>query len=220
MVYLILIISLDWCKCVYSDTKYVIASPSRWDKGDWLKCTFIIGTTYGIMNEDAALQEWVQDRWTATSDRISEAIESFGAEGAILALGGVYLTGCITQDTTFKKLALLGAESALISGLIIEVLKIIIGRSRPYKEEGAFSFSWFNLYGESQSLPSGHTGAAFSIASCISEECKNPFVSVIGYTTATLVGLSRIHDNKHWASDVFLGAVIGVSVGKTIARLR
>jgi len=36
---------------------------------------------------------------------------------------------------------------------------------------------------------------------------------------ATLVGLSRIHDQKHWPSDVFGGAVLGTFIGITLSKL-
>lgn len=211
--------SLDWWKWLPRDTKYVISAPTRWDKVDWIKSSFIIGTTCGIMAQDETIQAEVQSLRTTTSERIATLIEPFGAEGAIIALASLYLTGAVIRDTTLKKVALLSAESALISGFIVSILKMSIGRSRPYKEEGAFRFSPFNIHSENHSMPSGHTGAAFGIASCISEECSNPFITIISYSTAGLVGLSRIHDNKHWASDVFFGAVLGVSVGKTIAKL-
>ncbi len=211
--------SLDWWKGMYSDGKYVISSPSRWDKGDWLASTFIMGTCGNIMLSDEKTQDWVQANRNSTSDNITKVIEPFGGEGAILALGGLYLTGCIKKDTTLKKVALLCGESALISGVIVRALKILIGRARPSIGEGAYSYAPFNINASNHSFPSGSTSTAFAIASCITEECKNPLVKAASYGMAVLVGLSRIHDNKHWASDVFLGGVIGIGVGKTISKL-
>jgi membrane-associated phospholipid phosphatase len=46
-----------------------------------------------------------------------------------------------------------------------------------------------------------------------------PLVAPISYGIATLTGLSRINDNQHWASDVFLGAALGYFTSKTILRL-
>ena len=206
---------------MYSDGKYVISSPSRWDKGDWLASAFIVGTCGSIMLSDEKTHDWVQARRSSTSNRITQVIEPFGGEGAILVLGGLYLSGCIEKDTTLKKVALLCGESALISGAIVGALKILIGRARPYTEEGACSYSPFNLdtNASNWSFPSGSTGTAFAIASCLADECKNPAIKVASYGTAILVGLSRIHDNKHWASDVFLASTIGIGVGKTISKL-
>jgi hypothetical protein len=38
------------------------------------------------------------------------------------------------------------------------------------------------------------------------------------YGGATLIGLSRMYDNHHWASDVVLGAAIGTFAGRKIVR--
>ena len=44
-------------------------------------------------------------------------------------------------------------------------------------------------------------------------------VSLLSYGLAGLAGLSRIYDNKHWASDVFLGAALGTVIGKAVVKL-
>jgi len=42
-----------------------------------------------------------------------------------------------------------------------------------------------------------------------------PWVGILSYSIATGVGLSRIYDNKHWSSDVMIGAALGFAIGKT-----
>jgi membrane-associated phospholipid phosphatase len=42
---------------------------------------------------------------------------------------------------------------------------------------------------------------------------------LLSYGLASIAGLSRIYDDKHWASDVLLGAALGTVVGKTIVKL-
>ena len=44
-------------------------------------------------------------------------------------------------------------------------------------------------------------------------------VDVIAYGLASMVGIQRIYSDKHWASDVFAGAVIGIVSGKSIVYL-
>jgi membrane-associated phospholipid phosphatase len=36
------------------------------------------------------------------------------------------------------------------------------------------------------------------------------------YTVASYVALSRLHDNRHYLSDVVFGSAIGVAVGHTV----
>ncbi|OYD17625.1 hypothetical protein CH333_00045 [candidate division WOR-3 bacterium JGI_Cruoil_03_44_89] len=211
--------SLDYWEGICSDGGYVLSSPVRWSGGDWLKCGLFLGTTGGLMCRDEEMRDWFQRRRSSTSNRISSGIEPLGAEGAVVALGTVYLSGCLLHDAALKRTALLCGESALVSGVVVGALKILAGRARPYKDEGAYSYSPFNICASYQSLPSGHTSTAFAIASCLADDCENKLVGVMCYGMAILVGLARIHDNEHWISDVFLGGVIGIGVGKTISKL-
>ncbi|MDX5396302.1 MAG: phosphatase PAP2 family protein, partial [Hymenobacteraceae bacterium] len=45
------------------------------------------------------------------------------------------------------------------------------------------------------------------------------YIPVLAYSTATLVGLSRIHDNMHWTSDVLAGAAVGYLSAKGVLLL-
>ena len=63
------------------------------------------------------------------------------------------------------------------------------------------------------SFPSGHTATAFMTATMLHKEyglTRSPWYSVAGYTAATVTGLSRIMNNRHWMSDVMVGAGIGI----------
>lgn len=65
---------------------------------------------------------------------------------------------------------------------------------------------------DSHSFPSGHTAMAFMTATMLSKEYGHisPWISVGGYTVATTTGLLRVASNKHWISDVMVGAGIGI----------
>lgn len=65
--------------------------------------------------------------------------------------------------------------------------------------------------GEHNSFPSGHTATVFMGAEFLRMEYRNhPWIGVAGYTVASLVGCSRIYNNKHWVNDVVMGAGIGI----------
>lgn len=61
-------------------------------------------------------------------------------------------------------------------------------------------------------FPSGHTSAAFAFMMCVALICRNRTVSVICCLLAILVGYSRIYLSQHFAEDVLLGSVVGVTV--------
>ncbi len=62
------------------------------------------------------------------------------------------------------------------------------------------------------SFPSGHTAQAFVAATFLHKEYghKSIWYSIGGYTVATSVGVLRVLSNRHWLSDVFVGAGIGI----------
>jgi membrane-associated phospholipid phosphatase len=62
------------------------------------------------------------------------------------------------------------------------------------------------------SFPSGHTSQAFMAATFLHKEFGQgrPWISILGYTTASGVGILRIMNDRHWVSDVLVGAGIGI----------
>jgi membrane-associated PAP2 superfamily phosphatase len=62
------------------------------------------------------------------------------------------------------------------------------------------------------SFPSGHTAQAFAAATFLHKEYgrEHPLFSILGYSTATGIGLLRVMNNRHWISDVLVGAGIGI----------
>jgi hypothetical protein len=65
---------------------------------------------------------------------------------------------------------------------------------------------------ELTSFPSGHTAQAFAAATFMSKEYghKSIWYSIGAYTVATGVGAMRVMNNRHWVSDVLVGAGIGI----------
>ena len=61
------------------------------------------------------------------------------------------------------------------------------------------------------SFPSGHTTQAFAAATFLSEEYKDRYrwMPYVSYTAASSVGLLRMANNRHYISDVLVGAGIG-----------
>lgn len=70
--------------------------------------------------------------------------------------------------------------------------------------------------GSLYSFPSGHTAQAFASAALFSDEFAQhkPWLAATAYTSATVVGVLRILNNKHWASDVVAGAGFGMLSAK------
>jgi membrane-associated phospholipid phosphatase len=133
------------------------------------------------------------------------------------ALAGAYFAGKVWDDPSLSSSALrIGASVAAASG-VSGALKYAIGRSRPGQapDDGDL----FRPFSGSSSFPSGHTTAAFALASAIDQETEASWVPWVAYPVAGLVGWSRIRDDKHWMSDVVAGALIGSWVSHKVMRL-
>ncbi len=62
------------------------------------------------------------------------------------------------------------------------------------------------------SFPSGHTAMAFTSATMLHKEYGHlsPWVSIASYSMATITGFSRVFNNRHWLSDIVVGAGVGI----------
>jgi membrane-associated phospholipid phosphatase len=88
-----------------------------------------------------------------------------------------------------------------------ELIKLPVGRVRP--DESDTETDNYQPFSGHASFPSGHTSLSFAWAAAVDRETDAGWVPWLVYPLASLVGWSRIHDDKHWASDVVAGAALG-----------
>ena len=95
--------------------------------------------------------------------------------------------------------AILSSSSLILTTAIVQGLKYSVREIRP--DGSAFN-----------SFPSGHTATAFVGAEIMHQEYgyKSIWYSIIGYGFATFTGTLRMLNNRHWQSDVLVGAGIGI----------
>ena len=107
----------------------------------------------------------------------------------------------------------------MIAASISTVTKIVVGRARPYTGKGHMTFRPFSFPVENfASFPSGHTIVAFAFSGALAERIGNTWASVGLYGLAAACGVSRMYTDEHWVSDVVFGAVISVSVSRSLVR--
>jgi membrane-associated phospholipid phosphatase len=203
-----------------NDFLAVTSSPKGWSEKDVIRLGAVIASGSFLFAFDGRIRNWIQDKRSSASEDISRVISPLGNG---FFLGGslilVYAAGEIAEDCKLRKTALLCLESWIISGVVVTGLKVLTGRARPYSDGDSTRFSPFSLRSSYHSFPSGHASAAFAVATTIADQSENLSVDVLSYCLATLAALSRIHDDKHWASDVFIGAAIGYFISKKIVAL-
>jgi lipid A 4'-phosphatase len=105
-----------------------------------------------------------------------------------------------------------------VSGLIVDLLKVIVGRTRPKLlfAGDAYSFGWFGLRADDWSFPSGHAATAAAVMTAL--WCLWPRPLYLYVAGAALVAVSRVITGAHYPSDVIAGAAIAVVVTRAIAH--
>jgi membrane-associated phospholipid phosphatase len=141
-----------------------------------------------------------------------------GNPGAVAVSTGMYLVGLVTDDHDVKDVGLHTTEAFFLGQALTQIGKYAAGRARPLVDvkrslQFGFGRGWDD--DDYRSFPSGHTSAAFATAAALSTEITRVhpewkwYVRPPLYGGAALVGISRIYNNKHWASDVLMGAAVG-----------
>ena len=211
----------SYLKNYFYDTKYIVTSPSRWEVTDYLKFGSIVSITSGLYFFDEDIREFFEENKPKTSDNIANVAEKFGNKYYISAfLASSYLSGYLFDNNKLTETALLGIESLIISAVFTHSLKQIFHRHRPYMNDGnkIFEGPFFSSNDEILSFPSGHSTSSFAVATIFANQYANDnlLLSTLIYSMATITTISRVYDDEHWASDVFIGATIGYFTGKTI----
>ncbi|HEU4564026.1 MAG TPA: phosphatase PAP2 family protein [Gemmatimonadaceae bacterium] len=178
---------------------------------------------------DKAFADYLQgapqtNRWLR---RTAATVETITEPGAFIIGGALYGIGRLAGNERMADLGLHGTEAIIIGLGVVTVAKVTLGRARPYvdrDEPHSFGFMRGLRDERYRSFPSGHSVMAFAAAAAVTTETKrwwpdsHPWVSIPMYGGATLVALSRMYDNKHWASDVIVGAMIGQFAGRKVVR--
>jgi membrane-associated phospholipid phosphatase len=161
-----------------------------------------------------------------------------GANRASLATETIYMISGATvwgiarlrhSDGT-ADVALHTTEGVASTAMFIQVIRGILGRSRPYvvdavgeKRNGEpYDFHYFEGFRSFnyRSFPSMHAMASFAVASGLATEMKRrntpnrALITPILYAGATVPSLARMYLDEHWASDIALGAFLGAFAGQ------
>lgn len=119
--------------------------------------------------------------------------------------------------------SLLVTEAAAAALLVNQVVKLLLGRQRPYAHFGndlGYSRSEDNV-----SFYSGHASLAFSVvAATVTVASMRGYagagiVAGVGFTLGAGIGYLRIAADQHYLTDVLVGAVIGGLMGWAVPRI-
>ena len=134
-------------------------------------------------------------------------VDDFMAGAPSITVVGLSLAG-ISGRHGLRDQVLIGTLSYGLMISTVSSLKAITRTQRP-------DLTTYN------SFPSAHTATAFMGAELLHQEYKHrsPWYSVGGYTVASATGVLRMLNDRHWLSDVFVGAGIGMLSTKVVYLL-
>ena len=199
-----------------NETVDFLKQPGNWEGSDWLKLGLITGGSFLIIQTaDQPIRDAVlRDQRYYKSVPI-EFGRMWGELYAPIALfSGFAIYSLATDDIKTRKIAYEIGQASLYAAAVSFILKLAIGRSRPYLEEGKSSFHPFAsiLDQDNKSIPSGHSTVAFILSTVLSRNIDSPVLKVLAYIPALLTLVSRVYQDQHWASDALTGAALGYFV--------
>jgi membrane-associated phospholipid phosphatase len=221
-----------------SDLKQQVTAPFHAKPRDWARTAAVVAITGGVLLLDKPISRYAVDlrQKNTTVVNTSKYVTRFGGVYEVYTLAALGTYGFIFKNEKIRTTTLLATQAYITSFVIFEAAKFLSGRQRPYyydPETNKNSPTWHgpfyqfkkdangnkpNTYSYS-SFPSGHTTLAFAAATVYAMEYSDrPIVPILSYSAASLIGLSRITENKHWASDVLIGGILGHLIGRQVVN--
>jgi membrane-associated phospholipid phosphatase len=180
----------------------------------WWEAAALAGGVGALLADDSNVLGEIREHPTRGAADLAGVFRQAGELKVYSAITlGTLGAGLLAQDPgitrTGAQLAVSGAVAAASFGL----LKMAAGRTRPDGAGGAYEFRPFSGSG---SFPSGHTAMAFALATTLGDASNSTWVKTGLYLFAAGTAWSRVYDQRHWPSDVLLGAAIGVASAKLV----
>jgi len=225
-------------KLMASDLKQSVTSPFHARPRDWYRTAAVVAITGGVLLLDKPISRAAVD-WRKSSPSMvntSKYVTRFGGPYEVYTLAAIGAYGWIFKNEKMKTTTLLATQAYITSAVIFEAAKFLSGRQRPYyydpntnSEKTLWHGPFYQFKKDANgnkpdsysysSFPSGHTTLAFAAATVYAMEYSDrPAVKILSYGAASIIGLSRITENKHWASDVLIGGILGHLIGRQVVN--
>lgn len=160
---------------------------------------------------------------------LAEFGNAWGQPGVVGLGAALWGGGLIAERPTLAVSGLRAIEAITVSGVLTKLLKGGFGRARPYvaphdRTDWQLFRGFGHSNGEYEAMPSGHATAAFAFAAAVTGEVATRapaharWVGIASYSAAAVTAYARMHDDRHWFSDVTVGAGIGTVTGLAIVR--
>lgn len=203
-------------KNIFETSKEYFNSPLNYDSKDFQKIGILSSAVILTSSIDDEIKNLIRTNFDSTNSLLSNFDSYYHIEFMSVAIIGTYIFSSLTENNSLRNLSTNLLSSSLLTSLTTFGIKTFFGRSRPYVTDNQYELNWLEFEDKFLSFPSGHTSLAFSFSTIMAEEKNNFIWKSFWYSAATLVGISRIYNNKHWFSDVLMGAAIGYFTAKFV----
>ncbi len=142
----------------------------------------------------------------------SQAWANFFQPGKVIGYGATqfataaatYTWGKVEKEPKVVHLGVDLLRAQIVTQVLTYGIKVAARRQRP-DGSGGYSF------------PSGHASVTFASATVLQRHLGWR-AAVPTYSVASYVAISRLHENRHFLSDVVFGAALGIVSGRTVTR--
>lgn len=220
---------------LFSNFERQVTAPFKFTARDWIITGAAVGLTATLLHFDNDIDKWarVQKQEHGWVNKSSPVITQFGTTYGTVTVASIGLLSAVFKKQKGVQTSLLATQALITSAAWVQLIKHFTGREDPSasyvysKMPGGKWWGPFAQYDQDlpvyksvssfDAFPSGHTAAAFSIATVFASQYSDTkAIPVISYTMATLVGISRLTEHQHWASDIFVGGLLGYVCGKQV----
>ena len=127
-----------------------------------------------------------------------------GAYTLVGTTAAIYIYGRATDEKRVSHLGMDLIRALVLDEILTQTIKHAVHRTRPDASD--------NL-----SFPSGHASSTFAFATALERHLRWRY-AVPAYIFSSYVATSRLHENRHYLSDVIFGASVGIIAGRTVTR--
>jgi hypothetical protein len=215
-------------------------SPFRGEPRDYLTAGMLMGGAGVVALADDGIGRWI---YRHPEHGVLVALEPFreksdtrlvdlgGAKHLLTVTGTLYVAGLVFRSPSVRAAAV-GCMASVQAGVMPRMLIYrAVSRERPLfiepRENGEEvsrrgdpwairtpgEESWYD-----NSFFAGHGANIMACASFLNHRFELGIAEPLLWTVATGVNLGRMADQRHWATDVFIGAAVGFAMGKYVAE--
>ena len=177
----------------------------------------VLGAVGTAFVYDRDMQQKLQSKQSSSLDKMAKIGSLAGDPYIHLGISALVYGAAIAADSPkWKETGEMMAEALILTDAATFLIKEGTGRARPVAGDRKDDFRPFQFKNDYDSFPSMHAASSFALASVVARTSESVPVAILSYTAATFVGFSRMYQNKHWASDILLGAAIGELAGRVV----